>query len=253
MVHTESRGSVTWLRMESGKVQALDIELVDDLSAALDAALAGGAPPLVLTGTGGNFSAGVDLFRLVREGGEYTKRLLPAFSALLQKLFVYPGPLVAALNGHAVAGGAILAWCGDLRVMASGKGRIGVPELRVGVPFPAVAVEVLRFALAGRGLQSLVYLGGTLTPAEALAAGLVDEVVPHELLAEHALSLAASLGNLPTESFRLTKRALRRPYVEELQRLGPAADEDVLAAWLAPATLEAVRAYLNRTFNRGTV
>ena len=252
MVHTESRGSVTWLRMEAGKVQALDAALVGDLSAALDRAAAAGAPPLVLTGTGGSFSAGIDLFRLVEEPPEYTKRSLPAFGTLLTKLFTYPGPLVVAINGHAIAGGAILAWCGDLCVMASGKGRIGVPELRVGVPFPTAAVEVLRFALAGRKLQSLVYMGATLSPGEALTAGLVDEVVPPELLGEHAVSLASRLGAMPPASFRLTKQALRRPFVEELERHGPAADQEVLAAWLSPRTLEAVRAYLDRTFNRGT-
>jgi enoyl-CoA hydratase len=252
MVHTETRGSVTWLRMESGKVQAIDDNLVGDLSAAIERAAAAGSPPLVLTGTGTSFSAGIDLFRLVGEPQEYTKRSLPAFAALLRALFTYPGPLVAAVNGHAIAGGAILAWCGDLCVMASGKGRIGVPELKVGLPFPAAAVEVLRFALGGRRLQSLVYLGATLSPDEALTAGLVDEVVPPELLGEHAVSLAARLGAMPAESFRLTKQALRRPFVEALERHGQAADEQVLAAWLAPGALEAVRAYLNRTFNRGT-
>ena len=252
MVHTESRGSVTWLRMESGKVQAIDDHLVEDLSAAVARAAAAGSPPLVLTGTGTSFSAGIDLFRLVDEPPEYTKRSLPAFATLLRTLFTYPGPLVVAVNGHAIAGGAILAWCGDLCVMASGKGRIGVPELRVGLPFPTAAVAVLRFALAGRRLQSLVYLGATLPPNEALAAGLVDEVVPHELLAEHAVSLAARLGAMPAESFRLTKQALRRPFVDELERHGPAVDEEVLAAWLSSRTIEAVRAYLDRTFNLGT-
>ena len=81
--------------------------------------------------------------------------------------------------------------------MADGNGRIGVPELRVGVPFPAVALEVLRFATGGRGMQALAYVGGTMPPAEALAASLVDEVVPAESLGERAQSLAMSLASIP--------------------------------------------------------
>ena len=115
MVHVDVRSNVHWLRMESGKVQALDLELATELSAAIDRAVADGAPPLVITGTGSSFSAGVDLFRVVREGAGYIARFLPALGETIQKLFAYPGPMVSAINGHAVAGGALVrgaAICG---------------------------------------------------------------------------------------------------------------------------------------------
>lgn len=248
MVHVDVRSNVHWLRMESGKVQALDLELATELSAAIDRAVADGAPPLVITGTGSSFSAGVDLFRVVREGAGYIARFLPALGETIQKLFAYPGPMVSAINGHAVAGGALVAWCGDLRVMADGNGRIGVPELRVGVPFPAVALEVLRFATGGRGMQALAYVGGTMPPTEALAASLVDEVVPAESLGERAQSLAMSLASIPPESFRLTKRALRRPHLEALLQHGGTIDAEVMRVWQSAETMAAIRGYLERTF-----
>ncbi len=248
MVHVDVRSNVHWLRMESGKVQALDLELATELSAAIDRAVADGAPPLVITGTGSSFSAGVDLFRVVREGAGYIARFLPALGETIQKLFAYPGPMVSAINGHAVAGGALVAWCGDLRVMADGKGRIGVPELRVGVPFPAVALEVLRFATGGRGMQALAYVGGTMPPAEALAASLVDEVVPAESLGERAQALAMSLASIPPESFRLTKRALRRPHLDALLQHGGTIDAEVMRVWQSAETMAAIRGYLERTF-----
>jgi len=248
MVHVDVRSNVRWLRMESGKVQALDLELATELSAAIDRAVADGAPPLVITGTGSSFSAGVDLFRVVREGTGYIARFLPALGETIQKLFAYPGPVVSAINGHAVAGGALVAWCGDLRVMADGKGRIGVPELRVGVPFPAVALEVLRFATGGRGMHALAYVGGTIPPAEALAASLVDEVVPAESLGERAQALAMSLASIPPESFRLTKRALRRPHLDALGQHGGAIDAEVMRVWQSAETMAAIRGYLERTF-----
>ena len=189
----------------------------------------------------------MDLFRVVREGEPYVSRFLPALADLLLDLFTYPGPLVTAINGHAVAGGALIAWCGDLRVMADGKGRIGVPELRVGVPFPAVAIEILRFATGGRGLQAVAYVGRTLPPRDAEAAGLVDEVTALDALDARATALAATLAAVPRASFELTKRALRRPSIDALTRDG-ALDDEVLAIWRQPGTLDTIRAYLERTF-----
>jgi enoyl-CoA hydratase len=248
MVHIDDRGGQRWLRMESGKVQALDLELVEGLRAALAAARADGAPPLAVTGTGSSFSAGVDLFRVVREGEPYVSRFLPALGSLLHELFTYPGPMVSAVNGHAVAGGALVAWCADLRVMAEGKGRIGVPELRVGVPFPAVAVEILRFATGGRGLQALAYVGRTLPAGEAHAAGLVDEVAPLDALEARASAQLDTLATIPRESFEITKRALRRPHLDTLQRDGAMIDDEVLGLWRRPATIAVIEGYLQRTF-----
>jgi enoyl-CoA hydratase len=250
VVHVEGVEGVRWLRLESGKVQALDLELTTALTREIERAAAEGTPPLVVTGTGSSFSAGVDLFRVLKEGADYVARFLPALGQALTTLFSYEGPVVSAINGHAVAGGALLAWCGDLRVMADGNGRIGVPELRVGVPFPAAAVEILRFATGGRGVQALAYVGGTMTAHEALASSLVDEVVPPGGLSDRAQALATALATIPPASFRLTKRALRRPHVEALQRHGGAIDADVLHAWQAPETLAAIRGYLERTFGK---
>ncbi len=248
MVHSSDRDGVRWLRMESGKVQALDLELVTDLHGSVGAARAHGAPPIVLTGTGSSFSAGVDLFRIVREGEPYVTRFVPALAHLLVELFTYPGPLVTAVNGHAVAGGALIAWCGDLRVMSEGNGRIGVPELRVGVPFPAIAIEILRFATGGRGLQELAYVGRTLLPRDAEASGLVDDVAAPGVLESRAAALAAPLAAVPRASFELTKRALRRPSLDAVTRDGTSIDEEVVAIWRLPATLDTIRAYLERTF-----
>ena len=100
---------------------------------------------LVITGQGKIFSAGVDLKRLSKEGAAYIRKFLPALDKLYDAVFFHPKPVVAAVNGHAVAGGAVLACCADRRIMARAGGRIGVTELLVGVPFPALAFEIVRF------------------------------------------------------------------------------------------------------------
>ena len=110
---------------------------------------AGAARAVIVTGTGSIFSAGVDLVRISAEGEGYVRRFLPALHRMFEAAFNLPKPLVAAVNGHAMAGGCVLACCADMRIAARGNGRIGITEMLVGVPFPALAFEVMR--LCGEG------------------------------------------------------------------------------------------------------
>ncbi len=248
MIQREQKGGVLVLRMEHGKANAIDTELLDDLCAALrDAA---GAPAVVLTGAGAMFSAGVDLFRVVDGGRAYLDRFLPALSDALVQLFSFERPVVAAINGHAIAGGCLLACACDYRVMADGGGRIGVPELLVGVPMPAVPLEVLRAALAPNQVNDLLITGRTVGPADALARGLVDEVVPEAEVEPRALALAASLAAVPAAAFAHTKRALRRPALARMEATRAADHEELAPVWASPATIEHIRGYLERTVKR---
>jgi enoyl-CoA hydratase len=250
MIHREDHEDVTVLRMEDGKVQALDLELVEALDAALEQVERGPGAAVVLTGTGSSFSAGVDLFRLLEHEGDYARRFLVALGSALRHLFCLPRPVVAAINGHAIAGGLVLACACDLRLAALGKGRLGVPELVVGLPFPALALEIVRFATPRAHVQELVYRGLRLTVEEALARGVVDEGVESEALLPRALERARELGALPPQAFALAKRQLRLPALELLDRHGGELDEEVLRQWRAPATQERIRAYLERTVGR---
>jgi enoyl-CoA hydratase len=236
------------LRIEHGKANALDLELCRDLDAAL-AEVEAREGPLVFTGTGSMFSAGVDLFRVVDGGRGYIELFLPALSNLFLRLFMMPRPVVAAVNGHAIAGGCILACACDYRVMGEGTGRIGLPELAVGVPFPASAIELLRSVIDPARLHEFLLMGRTYDAREAAAAGLVNEVVPGESVLERAVAVARDLGARPAASYRITKQFLRGPAAERIR----AAERDraeLIDAWAAPATLEAVRAYLARTLKR---
>src|SRR5262249_43491029 len=143
----ERRGSVALLTLAHGKANALDLELCEAIRVRVEECQASWCRAIVITARGSIFSAGVDLLRVVREGAPYVRRFLPALSRALETTFVGPRPVVAAVNGHAIAGGCILARAADRRLMARGAGRIGVPELLVGVPFPPVPLEIMRFAV----------------------------------------------------------------------------------------------------------
>jgi enoyl-CoA hydratase len=230
-------------------VSALDTELLDALARELDGA-ALDVRALVLTGSGSIFSAGVDLFRITQGGADYVRLFLPLLSRFLRMLFTFPRPVVAAVNGHAIAGGCVIALACDARLMADGDGKMGLPELVVGVPFPTAALEVVRFAVPREKLQTLIYTGQTLSAREALGAGLVDEVVSSELLPARAQELACELALIPPQVFRLTKQSLRAEALDRIEQAGEQPDRAALDVWSAAETHAHIREYLRRTLGK---
>ena len=250
MITTESRGHVALVQFAHGKVNAFDPELLGAWIGVLDDLERADSRAAVLTGSGKVFSAGVELRRLLDGGREYVEAFLPLLGEALFRTFTFPKPLVAAVNGHAIAGGCLLACACDYRVMAAGAGRIGTPELSVGVPFPTVAMEILRLVLAPHRLQAVVYRGLTCAPDDALASGFVDELAEPDALVDRAVEVAAHLGSLPHASFALTKRVIRQPGRDRVARYAQSLDEEVLAAWLSRPVQDAVRAYVERTLRK---
>ena len=249
MFETETRGEVTVVHMRHGKANAQDVDFCDAFSEQMASIAASDARATVVTGQGGIFSAGVDLLRARAEGPPYLERFLPALRRFLETTFFHPKPMVAAVNGHAIAGGCLLACCADRRLMARGDGRIGVPEVLVGVAFPAIAFEVMRFVCAQEHFEKLVYGGATLAPEDAKALGLVDEVVDADGLVDAAVDAASRLAAIRPEVFALTKRQMRQPVRDKVQALA-AHETEVTAVWTAPETLEAIDAYVQSTFKK---
>lgn len=248
MTTIERSESVAVVRLASGKVNALDVDVLDHLAGVLDEVAASDARAVVLTGEGRAFSAGVDLFRYLDGGPAYAEQLVPALSRAFTTLFALPLPTVAAVNGAAIAGGCILACACDRRLLAEGAS-IGATELTVGVPFPVAALEVVRAACGDRADE--VVLGAALHQGRAAVdAGLVHEVVPADGLLERALAVAGELGSLRPPAFRLAKAQLRRPVLDRIAADAPTVDPEVTAVWSSPATVDAVRESLERTVRR---
>jgi enoyl-CoA hydratase len=242
VIETTYQDGVAVLAMTHGKANALDTRLCQALCGALDDAAASGATAVVLTGQGTVFSAGVDLHQVIAGRKDYLTGFLPELRRVFTRLALFELPLVAAVNGHAIAGGFILCAAADWAIMAEGTGRVGVTELLVGVPFPGVALELLRLR-AGDILTRPLALSGVLTGAEqALADGLVDEVAPAPELASRSLSAARRLAALGP-AFGLTKRQLRRELPARVRDLA-ALDAEVDAIWQAPSTLDRIQAFM---------
>ncbi len=250
MIHIEREGAVSVLRIEQGKVQAMDLELMTAFGEKLDELQALRPGAVILTGTGSAFSAGVDLPRLLEGGTDYIKKFVPALCDGIQKLFAFPRPVIAAVNGHAIAGGCIFVCACDYRIMAEGSARLGVPELLVGVAFPPIVLEVLRFALPKEHLQELVYLGQTYAAGKALSLGLLDEIVKPESMLERAKEVADRLASAPMSAFESCKRQLRQPFIEQAARFDAEDGARVLEQWCSPETHAVVRAYVEKTIRK---
>lgn len=244
MLERDLHDGILTLRLSHGKASVLDLEFCDAIRSELEAADSSSeVRAVILTGSGSIFSAGVDLRRLTDGGDGYARPFLRALDAMIRTEFLFPKPLVAAVNGHAIAGGAILAFAADARLMCAGH--IGVPEMLVGVPFPPVALEVVRFAIPQQHLQSMVYQGRLVDPETAEAFGIIDRVVVAQGLMTAAQSLAAHMAAIPPDAFRMTKLQIRGPYVRNTVGI-PTDDRE--AVWLAPETHDRIRAYVAKTF-----
>jgi enoyl-CoA hydratase len=256
MIELTHCGRVAVMTIAHGKANALDIELCNaiirrfaELSAAEASAVeAPAAEAVVVTGQGGIFSAGVDLVRATAGGADYLRELLPVLSQAFAAVFFHPKPVVAAVNGHAIAGGCVLACAADRRLMGR-NGRIGVTELLVGVPFPAVAFEIMRFVAVPHRFAEIMFGAATYAPDTAQALGLVDEIVESDLI-DRAVAAAEQLAALSPQAFALTKQQTRQSVQERLARDGARVDAAVHEIWLRPDTLARMRDYVARTLKK---
>ena len=250
MIDLKIDGRVAVVTIAHGKANALDIELCEAAAKCFDDLCGSDARAVVVTGQGRMFSAGVDLLRIGTGGAAYVREFLPALHRFFDAAFFHPKPVVAAINGHAIAGGCMLACCADRRIKARGSGRIGVTELLVGVPFPALAFEAVRFAVPARYLPELIYSGATYDAEAAAQRGLVDEVVDADGLLEDAMALARELALLSPPAFAQAKKQLRQEVAERIARSGAATDKIVTDIWAAPETVGYIRDYVARTLKK---
>ncbi len=250
MIDLKTDSGVAVVAVRHGKANALDIELCTALAKCFGKLRASSVRAVVLTGQERMFSAGVDLIRLSAGGPDYVREFLPALHRLYDAVFFHEKPVVAAINGHAIAGGCVLACCADRRIMARASGRIGVTELLVGVPFSALPMEIMRFAVPERHLPGLILGGGTYDGDDALQRGLIDEVVDADALMQQALATAQHLATLSPAAFAQTKKQLRQSVAERVARRRTATDKVVTEIWAAPETLDYVRDYVARTLKR---
>ena len=230
----ETSDGIAILYLDKPPVNAFDLTLVADAEACLQSVEHDPAVrAVVLTGKGKCFSAGLDLKTAPYYTTAEQRRLVEDLNRTVAWLYGFPLPTVAAINGHAIAGGFILAIACDYRVGTCGPCKLGVTESRVGIPFPYSTMEVLRSELAPAAARHMTLVGCTMGPDRALAQGVLDEIRPtHEVLSR-AIEVARDFTGLPGEAYARIKRQLRGESIARMEEVIRTGSDPLLQMWIA--------------------
>ncbi|MEM9070930.1 MAG: crotonase/enoyl-CoA hydratase family protein [Myxococcota bacterium] len=206
---------VAVISIDDGKANALSPAVLTGLAEALDWAESN-ANAVVIAGRKGRFCAGFDL-KLMTSGPKAAGELVKSGAELLMRLYEHPQPVVIACTGHAMAGGAVMLLCADVRIGASGDFKIGLNEVAIGMPMPVFVSELARERLERRALV-LATLGASIVdPATAAEIGFLDRVVDEEEVRDAAFAEAARLAKLPKAAYASTKRSIRSPVIAHIR------------------------------------
>jgi enoyl-CoA hydratase len=229
-VRVEEHGDVALVRVDRPPANALDADLLHEARAVADELTASGPGAVVITGREGFVSAGVDLKVVPTLDADGQRVMVDGVNRLMAAWYSFPRPVVCAVNGHAIAGGMIIALCGDYRV-GSTQGKLGLTELRAGVPYPAVPLAIVRTELSPRAARVLALRAQLVDPDEALTLGLVDELAAPEDVLQRALVVAGEMAELPAKAYWDTKRELRGEAIGLITRVLDEGDP-LLDSWL---------------------
>jgi enoyl-CoA hydratase len=221
-------GSVATIAMDDGKVNALSPSMLAEVTSAFDQAADDGVV-VVLAGRQGIFSAGFDLGVLTGGGPDAVPTLQAGFR-LAERMLSFPTPVVLACTGHAIAMGVFLVLSADYRVGADGPFRITANEVAIGLTMPRAAIEICRQRLTPAAFTRAVLLAEVFAPADAVAAGFLDRIVPAEEVVATAQAAAEHLATLNLAAHDASKRRARGVTLESLRRAVAEDDADMGAA-----------------------
>ena len=208
MIDIEHYDQVAIMKLNRPVTNGLNLQLVGELAETLKGVKHNGdVRGLVLASSNDKFfSIGFDIPQLFDQAREDFRSFYQAFNRMCLDLYTLPKPTVAAITGHAIAGGCILALCCDYRFIAQGRKLMGLNEIKLGVPVPYVADCVLRHLVGVRHARDIMDTGEFSGPEELVRMGVVDRVWPLEQVLAQAVEKAGLLGALPQQAFAMIKR-----------------------------------------------
>jgi len=247
MIDVEQHGSVAVVRFDRPPANAIELasaQAIETAVARLETE--SGVRAIVLTGTGAFFSAGVDLKVIPTYGPADQRAMVTAINRLVGRIYGSPQPVVAAVNGHAIAGGLVVALACDYRVAVRGDVRLGLTEAKVGVPYPVAALAVVQAELAAPVARRLVIVARNGTPDDALADGVVDELVERAAVLDRAVAVAEELAAFPGDTYARTKRQLRAATLARIDQVLASGTDPLVERWITAETAPAAAAVLAR-------
>lgn len=207
-VGVEIKDNVATLQLQRGVTNALNLEFLNKLSDNLhDLERDPQIRAIVLTSSNDKFfSIGFDLPELIELEKEGVETFYRTYNKLCLDLFSFPKPVVAAINGHAIAGGCILTLCCDYRFISEGRKLMGLNEIKLGLPVPYPGDRILHHIVGARLAKEILEIGEFYTPDFSLKMGMVDQVFPSDQLLSKSIDRAKLLGKYPAQAFRMIKQ-----------------------------------------------
>ena len=245
MVTIETRGEVALVRIDRPPANAMNPELLSEGRAVLGELLSAEPAAVVLTGRPTFFSAGVDLKLAPTLGPDEQRELVDGINGMFLDWYSFPRPVVAAVNGHAIAGGLILALTGDQRIGA-GDGKLGLTELRAGIGYPAAAIGIVKAELSPPAARNLALTADLVDMRRGLELGALDAITEPDALLDRALEAAGELAALPPTAYAHVKEQLRGETVAGLRALLDRGEDPVLSGWIGAEAAAASSAILER-------
>jgi len=207
--------SVAQICIDDGKANALNHELIDAMNEALDKAEQE-AKAVVILGREGMFSAGFDLKALAK-GGQQAADMLDKGMALVTRMYGFPMPVISACEGHAIGMGAFILMASDNRLGANTEYTVNLPETAIGMPFTPVLMSLIKDRIHSAQQTIAVIQSKKYTPAQAVDAGFLDQLVEQDQLLSSAMELAQELIKLPAAFYKTNKLDLRSDKLKIMQ------------------------------------
>lgn len=244
-VDIQDEEGVTYVTLNDGKANTLNTTSIAAMTAAARE-LERGRGGIVLTGTGRFFSAGLDLTEVLTLEASKLQEFAVRFEEMGAAWFGLPRPVVAAINGHCIAGGLIIALTADFRYAAKSELKLGLNEVALGISLPPIVYHLLEPACSPAEVPAVLLEAKIYGPEEAHRAGLVHRVCePQDLLPE-AAKLAAKMGAAPGPAYADAKAIIRRNAMKKIRSGTPADLQPFVASLADPA----VRAHIQKTMKK---
>ena len=241
-MYVSKDGEIATVTLNRGKVNALNEPMVKELTESFQKLEKDDRThSIILTGSGKFFSFGFDVPEFLTYSKSEFIRYLEKFTNLYTYMFQFPKPTIAALNGHVIAGGCMLATACDCRLMVKGNAKISLNEITFGVPVFAGSIEMLRYCVGSRNAQSILYSGAMYSAEEAFDLGLVDKVSSEDSLTADASKVALEFAQKNGLTFRSIKLHLRQGVAERMMKRETDSIQEFTDIWYSEDTWEKLK------------
>lgn len=251
-IKANTEDHICHIMLDRGKSNAMHLEMIHELIETIDRAASDPAVEgIIISGKENFFTSGLDLITLYQYDETQIKTFWNTFILLIKKLVAFPKPAVSAITGHSPAGGCVLALCCDYRIMADGEYIIGLNEVPVGIIVPSNIFKLYSFWIGeGNAYRSLLE-GKLFKPVEALALGLIDEVVALNRIQNAAVRKIKSLTQFERNTWTQSKLNFRKELIEDFSKDQTEVVSQVLEQWWNPSTRSIMKTIIDNFTNKG--